>query len=775
MPAKQTQFTYNGFNAHELGEVSVMSQSSKFMPDKLGQKEIRQIHIKIETFEQDYDTNYNLMQQARAAFSAQNKIAKWITADTVLDDDGVVAGTKVLEHPAIVLSHDLPEEPNAWGTYNQFVNIVLEYELDVASSGALPLTFHRTDSTGAAANLGHVHQFKKSYRASKFSEFRSARERASGGVTASGEIFIGLSESGGGTDTRRATLLARKESLETQIKGRNGTLLYGPSEAAFFNKVVKVVAFDIDIDEAVNSLKWSLSVDYTEFPDESGYAAADFTFRATEDRESGEMVLGLSGKVGAATLVLANAKLDSLKAAVLKAAGFPAGLIPLRTESTPRFVNANDTQTQLDGTATSPTADMGANNSPNLFIELSFDVQWRKRSSTLVSYTLKIVDDENTTDGLIHRSYSGVVVAGGVTATQAYNTAVDKARELGDKKHAFRMDSKITRSDRQIEATGTQEFISVDFSFEYKLKGDRIYLEMNTEALTETFGENTLRVSGFVMAVDYSSAKTAYQTQVRKLYATNLIRTETTSDAESLIQMGVKWLAGTNTKQFSGLFTRFDFSLSVWLPKPDTTFSLQYGMRVEVDYVALHINTVVEGTYYASQANLTSSASGADGNPLDTFLATLGLGNRLHSNRTDRRERTGVSEFKMGLGFSNAYIRVLPASGQILECEVSEEMQYSGIRCGNERGSRTVTGTVTATDETTARVWMKQQSLMAFPSGIGGGATPGTRYKTPPKVGAGFSFIPLDVGVARGGEENFRVVKFSFSFHEHLPHFPYSD
>ena len=454
---------------HDLGEVYLVSQSSQFTPDDLPQIEARTVHVRIEFWQRKFRDNYNLVQQVRAALKKPHGTLK-VQDENMVDEDGafLAEGDVFLEQTVVLVSSDLPENPNSWGTYQQSINLVFRYEVnDLASDEThLRATFQKTGG-GASITLGHVTGWRESFRVQRYSPLRDHRERTSGTVAIKGFFACDPLQS---PAVRRAHLQAKLAELKSQVDGQSGALRYGPSSSRFFDQVVRVDAFDARIDQAVTDLHWSMQVSFTVFPNEAGYAAADFKVSVSDDKESGDVVLTLSGKVGAATEQLATAKLALLKTAALSANGFSAARL-LRSELDQHNLSVDD---------------------GDAFVELDFSETYRKRSASVLSYTLAITDSDDTKTGLIHRTYAGHVTAGGATDLAAYQAALAKAQELGDNKHPFRMTGRVTRHDRKVDQ-GDHEFVRLDFSYDYQIKGSRIYLEVTSEVVSDTFGEDWRR------------------------------------------------------------------------------------------------------------------------------------------------------------------------------------------------------------------------------------------------------------------------------------------
>ena len=825
---------YGSLDFSPIGECSIQNQSSRFMPDALGQKEIRRIGVKIETYQSDFDSNYSLLQQARTALQTQNQILTWTSAQTTNFDGATIPGTQYLSIPAIVVSHDLPEDPNSWGSYFQAINIVFEYELDITGNDTgntiyLRPTFLQTGSAGTPISLGRITGERQGYRSTKYSEMRNIRERAAGSVVLTGYITAAFTtETVATSDTRQAQLWALKQQMDLQLKGRDGTLTYQNANGSWFNRIVRVQDFEMNVGQVVNDIPWTLTAEWTDFPNESTYAAADIHIGRGEDRESGEKSVRLTGKIGAPSPTLANSKLQYLMTAVLNNAAITdsdplwKGLPPHTSEINPRFINSDDTQTNSAGVAQSPTNSVGSvdanglSTSPTVFIELDFNIEWRKKSANLLSWKLTINTADDTASGLQVVTYSGSVVASGASANAAYAVAAAQAATLGDLKYQFRMKADVRRDDRAIDVggastspgpigtapgasngTGIQELVGCSFTYEYRVKGPRIYMESTTETVTETTGENSMRVHGFVVAPDYGTAQSTYLQQVKALYAENLILTETATQLQDAIQLGAPWTPPAGGQPFAAMFIRFDFSLSIWVGKPTGSATFQYRMAIEPDYTNLRKAVQIEGTAFLSQADLISSENYAAGNPMDIFLNTLAPAGAVKLKESRRQTVIttdgGETENQMALTFSVSFLAAITNPlHMILQCSLTETIKYTAPRLtkfplptvaqgptiiqktGIEDGWRRLSGTVTAATEAAAMIFVKAALALPFPSGSGGGVEPSVRYIEAPEISRDFEWLPLTTGVARATGQNVVMVKFSFSAVELLPLYPFN-
>jgi hypothetical protein len=69
--------------------------------------------------------------------------------------------------------------------------------------------------------------------------------------------------------------------------------------------------------------------------------------------------------------------------------------------------------------------------------------------------------------------------------------------------------------------------------------------------------------------------------------------------------------------------------------------------------------------------------------------------------------------------------------------------------------------------------WVEKARTLAFPSGVGGGSEPATRYIEPPRIERELQWPEGFDGTARGPGANVTLVSVSFTFSEILPNFPY--
>lgn len=785
--ATPLQLTLGGIALHELGGIIIKSQSSQFTPEEYPQREMRTLQCRVSCWERDTGYNYDILyakiQAVRDALKSQNQVLKWVSAS----DGG--PGDAILERPVMVVSHNIPEE-SQWGVYNQVIDIVFKYELDTSvDSSALTATVTGAGGVPATVNLGQVLTWKDDYKNDFYSQWKNIKQRSTGSVNATGEIFVGLGETGAtGDDLRVALTLAALTDIRGQLQaGRYITLRYGPEDNRFFDHDVKVESFSADIGQGPNVgvIRWQMAISYTLFPAEEAYTGCQFISALSEDLSAGTMTLALSGTVVAPSEALAVSKLSVVVSTMTTGYGFVL-TNQTKRDTSKQWVNAPDTQA-VDG------SDDETNNGvvipKTAFFELTFSYAYEKKMANIISFTLNVADNDDLKSGLITRTYSGSVIASGSSEEAAYQAAQAKAKALGDKKHAFRLNSTITRSDRQMASQSSMEFMRVDFSFAYQIKGERIFLEMSTTVENQTFGESTERVTGYVVARDLGACNEQYQALVRANYADRLIRAEVLDERQEFIGLGDPWTDSTGT---TFMPIRLDFSLSAFKAKDASQYAIKYGTSVSLDYVALSQQTEIRGLFVGSASQMAAVESDA-ANPLKTFLQNIGSAfGSLVAKKLDIPKELVASSVPgsataLSVEFSASFVKTLSSPAAVLKCSLSESITYSGNRnvvqdtpdglstvqnCGTTVGQRTVSGSVVAATEAAALNYISTQHGAAGLLGRFRGTAPVGIFEEPMSINTSFEFIPLLSGVGRGAGVNIQVCSMDFSFRQVIPNYP---
>jgi len=669
-------------------------------------------------------------------------------------------------------------------------------------------TFKKSNG-GTLRNLGNVSRWRDHYAAARFSEMRSQRRHATGSVEASGTLAGGANLS---LQARRTALLSLVAQLKTEINCVDGTLTYGaPSGVGtlpttpFFSQVVRVDDFQAEINQAETGIEWSLSASYSLFPNEGGYATAEFTVADREDIEAGDEYLSFNGKIGAPTQVLATAKLNSLRTAVLASYGWTLAQ-RLRDEISAQSVYANG-----DATTFPVGSDVADASDGTTFIELTFGEEYRRRiQGQLVGSTLQVNNREDVPSQSLLTTYAGTVIATGATVDAAYTTALTRAQALGANREsvidstAYLRGSTVSFEQRQVTQNSVVEFLRLTFSYEYqgKLSANRTYLEMTTSVNREAFGTDAETCSGFVAARDAATAQSIYAAQIKSLYAGRLVHSEQTGVSQSQNQSQVQNLGkrlgnggflgttgGGGTPAASGFnvqHLRLEFNLQVFTPKLAGIVGMKYSVEVARDFLTLEMRTVLQGSCYALDRPTADTAVSA-------LLKLLAEGQNVRSRRVEDRESYQTANMAepldttLKLDFEEEFIGRVTGQAGVIEMKLTERVVYSGTRwsvqnlpfdadgsggiaipqpSGLDPGNRLVSGSVTAATLATAQAWAKQQRALLTGDNLGG------KYFQPEQWDNDYEFVPRIDGILSGDGSNVKLYRVNFQFGEILPLYP---
>jgi len=785
---------YNDHALHDWGDILISSQQTVGLPEDAPQRWQHTLRVKLHFRQPNYSDNKSLVEEVRSALkSGQEAMLKW--------EDG--NGTVWLDQTVKVLNVDWPENPNEKGTYLQALHIAFLYfeNFDAERTQCLRATFQRTGTATPVITLGTVESFKREYDARRYHPMRPHRELVAGRLTVRG-WFLGNPLTP--VAERRVALLTEVDRLNTEIhRGMHGRFRFASTD-----QLVKVENFLADINQAQNAISWSLSMTFTEFPNEAGYAQCEFSVRTREEKAEGKVFLTLSGAIGANSETAARAKLDAVRTSVLAAAG--GQFATLRSETNTEQLAVEDGET---------------------FLKLTFDEEFQRLTAGLTAWQLRVSDTDDPRSGLIRRVYAGFVIAkSNASFDAAYQTAAQKARALGDQKHQFKLSGQITVEDPQLSAervTTGEWTVRVEFSFEYQLKGSRVFMEITSQFNRETFGTDSEQVSGFIVASDPATARNLYSA-FKVGYAGLVFHSEQITERREKIAKdgapsgGVKsppkagsWGVTVNSGEvkdnspepaspwitnptrldddYARQWLRLEFSFSLHRPKAagQAAVTMRYEFSVAKDFLTREKVTTLRGSVWASDGPFPLSQI-PDGASLylDTFLSSLNLGQRAQSERTASRERVTLGgqpkDVFLVLNFTETYHDSLSGPAAILRCEINEEIECSGLRivvqptaadndvfqrCGKQSGRRILSGSVTATDETTALAYIKRQRRMPLAFGS---LTAGAKEELPPQISFEAESLPLQELYLRPGKygetqdrsANFKMVRVRFRFTE---------
>lgn len=605
--------------------------------------------------------------------------------------------------------------------------------------GTLKPTFQRPGRT--VLNLGAVERWAERYSAQLADDLRDQRRRALGVIEAGGWL------PGTADVLTESQLQALKTQVMTELAtGSNGTLTYGD-----FTQSVRVLDFSAEVNQPKHRIEWRLTATWTRFPSEVNYAVVDLTVQDFTDHATGQAGKRLSGRIGAPTADAARAKLAAVRTQFATQSGTAYTLA--REDAVERRVDA-DTDGQT-------------------FIELTFNDEWLRATGDIVHYTLRMGESDELTSGWVRQTWSGTVTARGASQSAAYAAAAAQAATLGGGKGAFLLSATLRHATPQLQtalneagsviqnAASPACLVTVEFDYEYKVKGSRVYLEYTVAFSGEEFGRTTESVNGYVTAPTLADARSAYEA-IKSAWASLLLLNENSSEARQKV-------AGTE------YVDRLNFAFAVHRPK--TAVTATYTVSTETDWLALTRNTTVRGNVWGATKELCVGYA-------DALGTLLGLGNRVQSSRNDSRQtgRTlqgaAATAVFVGLDFSDTYTQALTGYDGVVECSVEEDITHSGTRwiekplpdsaslwqsVGITPAQRIVSGTVKSVNRETCREWASRcrRLLLVGPNG----------KEHAPQMRWGYTFARLVSGypVADGGTAaNVQCHTLSFTFRESL-------
>lgn len=604
--------TFAATQLHALGDLTVVDGVDyEPAPPALATRARRWLRVRIETDRAPGYTGHRaaIMDALTAVKASPAGLLVWT------DDE---ERTTLLSRPVLLAGTSLPEDLNAEGVFEQGIELTFAWEEPLTSQA---VTSSYTPTGGSAVNLGRIVAFNEGAVFTRPSELRNIRTRVGGKVSLSGKLDADPTLD---LAARRTALAALKTALDAAFDARTGTLVHG----GFFSRLVRPVSRNVVVNQAEWCLDWSFEGEFTRFPDEADYLLVDFTLKTREGKEAGTLERTLAGSIGAPTELAAVAKLNAL-VAVQEAAGY---------QVTERDEDPQTVETP-DGTE---------------FITLGFSVQFRKRASaTVVRATVTAGDAEDLGGGMVARRYAGSVTARSAASwADAYTEAVAKARLLGDNRHVFRLRRSLEIADNQqsmgaapqsmARVTTGDWLVTVNFSFEYRVKAARFLWEVNAEEQRPRFGQRTLAVSGSISAVDRATADLHYAA-IKACFlpagTTNFLRDERLSERKELAPRTAAepltglYLVGGNvnvntgealpddvTATLNGVavpqqkltpagasypvyqqFGRLEFGFVLLQPRGvDDEVAVSYELRIDSDLIRLTKHTSLSGEVFAS-------------------------------------------------------------------------------------------------------------------------------------------------------------------------------
>ena len=119
---------YNGLALGSLGTLVVVSGPNASYED---QRKRVTLAVRLHVHQSTFAANRSQLSLLSAALRTQNATLLWT------EDDG----TPWVNRTARVTQHDFPEDPNAWGTYRQQLDVTFEWVENDVTPNTLPATF----------------------------------------------------------------------------------------------------------------------------------------------------------------------------------------------------------------------------------------------------------------------------------------------------------------------------------------------------------------------------------------------------------------------------------------------------------------------------------------------------------------------------------------------------------------------------------------------------------------------------------------------------------
>lgn len=643
--------TFANVQLHGLGDLLVLDGVEHDPPPPAVASRLKRwLRVRIET---DLPTSTDYAEH-RARLTQALDTVRANPAGTLVWTDAE-GRTEFVNRPAVLAGTHLPEDLNLVGTFEQAIELTFAWEEPVT---AQLLTTRFTPVGGAAVALGRVLTFNGGASITRPSEMADVRSRVAGKASLSGKLDADPTLD---LASRRTWLAGACVALEAAFSAKAGTLVHG----AFLNRVVRPTDFRVTVNQADWCVDWTLDCDYNRFPDESDYLLCDFTLKTREAKADGTLERTLAGTIRATNESAAHTKLNAL-VATQTGLGYQVG--------------EDDRSAQTVETPDGLT-----------FLVLSFTVTFTQRASaTIVRATLSANDAEELAGGTVLRRYSGSVTARStVNWNTAYVSAVTTAGLLGDNRHVFRLRRTLEIADNQQSMTGsptslarvtTGDFlVTVNYTYEYRVKATRFQWEVTAEEQRPRFGERSLAVSGSISAVNRATADLHYAA-IKACFlpggTTNFLREERLSERKEIapsvggppaatfnvvgghlnVATGEAWaddaaavlngvtvpvqkLLSSSGSTFTTYqhFLRLDFGFQVVQPRANNEdISFRYELRIDSDLLRLSKSTTLSGEVFASN---WAAGQTALAHLLAGFNVALNFGKLTKNSEGQRREK----------------------------------------------------------------------------------------------------------------------------------------
>lgn len=575
--------------------------------------------------------------------------------------------------------------PEAWRQFSGEIQLVFTARDGTVADSAADATY--TPTGGAAVTLPNIRSYAESVRTERVDPALAHRVTTRRVIALSGTLAAdpALDET-----ARREWLFDQKTAIQTAALSKSGSFAFAGE-----THVVECESLDANLPgDGSDKLEWSATFSHQIFPGGDDYAEAVFEVAVGTDYESGDVTLGVSGSVRAATETAARAKAEAIRD------HYRSGRALLKEDIRDR---------RHSGADTVETAASGD------FIDLSFSFTYRDTSASILRYELKVATKTDERTGLQAISYSGRVVAGDMA------TALAKARELGDGKHSFPLSSSEELSYVRHNDDTEDRFVECSFTYDYEARDTAVvFAEVATQTVKDPFGPWSIAISGTCVAASETAALTFARTFKHSggVYVT----TQDQEVTDSVVRQGT----GT-------LWRKVTFAYGYQVA--NGSVSLDYGRSTKRDWDTLTESVTYDGLARGGSEALCAAAVAG-------LLTGMGAYRKQGEGFTPAFRVHGGQTVLDGYRFTIDYTRPLSASeapGSIIEAEVTVESTYSVNHAvitpipygsphvqenvGITPGAVRVTGQARGTSETALKSWATGKRALA-PSG--GHETPGT-------------------------------------------------
>jgi hypothetical protein len=600
----------------------------------------------VQTFnERSYADNEARIQRLRAVLdAAEGKL--------VIRDEN---GGPVVTAQVRVRSDDVPRE---WRQYKAEVTVVLEQRRLLESATALPATF--TPTGGAPVSLPNVADWKVAIRTTRFSNQASNRDETIETVTASGFILVDKALA----PAERLKFLQKRQEEFRRCDAKEGVLKWGGDSLT-----VRVESLDVTLGDGQDRATWSLVAFRKTFPNGS-YAQPEYSVTNRWDYSTGHLVTSVRGTVKADREEEAKSAI-----AALKQSHSGAGRILENEETSDARLGG------VDGAA---------------WLEVSFSYEYRETIREFIGYQLRVSTRDEAESADKRVTYEGSVAGESVAAALAI------AREVGANKLPGMVSSEEVVSTKKNSLSSDETFVEVTFAYEYLGKSGTLrYAEVTREIVRPAFGEAREVISGFAAAETLNAA----MTMMNSLRLSGRVqRDETTRSGERKIG------------EAAGQVLRLEFSFEYYLTP--VRVSLAYGVETTNDLAALEKTVVLSGVARGPSEAACRAAIEALSNQTRAGMTRL-----VHTRRPEFEKQGSDTEMLVSVAFTDRFAGVADDLDgvDIVDASYSVRTQYSVNKVsmtlipgghpyrqtglGWIPGLRTVSGSVTARREATARNW----------------------------------------------------------------------